>query len=493
MLDVVTRNPDWLPALLLLLPLSGLVALTVVPEKRVPLAALSLFLAGLLLSIALIAGVLSAYDAFEFRLHRSGMLPLGLLRADGMASAMLLCTAVILFVVCCYLVADGRTPATKPGSGARPFWLCLFGLWFGLGLVFLSTDLLTLYVGLEIVMLSMVPLLGIFQGEPVRAPAQRFLVMSTVGSVFTLCGMLSLLLGYGTLEFLALSQQPPHAPYAQIAVTLITIGLFFRAALFPVHTWLPAAHAGASAPASALLSTLVVTAAFIALVRIWVDAQPGVGTATAGQLLGVLGACAILLGSLMALRQEKLKTLVAYSTVAQLGFLLLTFPLASATRLGETVWTGGILQAISHAVAKAAMALAVGLVIRTIGHDRISELGGLARSMPLTVFAFAAAGMSLMGLPPSGGFVAKWLLLRGAIEGGQWWWGIVIISGGLLTGSYLYRVVSRALWMQGPAPVLKQPIDRRMECLVLALALISILIGLLRISDLQFVHIGREW
>ena len=148
----------------------------------------------------------------------------------------------------------------------------------------------------------------------------------------------------------------------------------------------------------------------------------------AAQLLAALGAAAILFGSVLALRQARLKLLIAYSTVAQIGYLFLMFPLvagAATPRLGAVAWTGGVLQPISHAFAKAAMFMAAGLIAEALGHDRIAELGGVGRALPMSVFAFGLAGLSLMGLPPSGGFVAKWLLLTAgrsttANGGGRW-------------------------------------------------------------------------
>ena len=138
-----------------------------------------------------------------------------------------------------------------------------------------------------------------------------------------------------------------------------------------------------------------------------------------------------------------MKLLIAYSTVAQIGYLFLMFPLASSalTRQprGNVAWTGGWIQLFSHAFAKAAMFMAAGLIAEALGHDRIADLDGIGRALPMTVLAFGIAGISLMGVPPSGGFVAKWLLLIASAQEGQWWWALVIIIGGLLAGAYVIR------------------------------------------------------
>ena len=280
-------------------------------------------------------------------------------------------------------------------------------------------------------------------------------------------------------------------PAARIALGLMTAGLLAKMALFPLHLWLPPAHAGAPPAASAILSALVVKGPFVLIVRLWLDALPGLATPAAAQSLAALGAAGIVFGSVLALRQARLKLLVAYSTVAQIGYLFLAFPLASATQIGSAAWTGGILQAVSHAFAKAAMFLAAGVIAKALGHDRIEGLAGVGRALPKTLFAFGLAGLSLMGLPPSGGFTAKWLLLRAAIDGGQWWWALVIVTGGMFTGGYLFRVVARALAATGEAPVLRCAVPRHQEVIALALALLSVAIGLLPLASLGLVQIGR--
>ena len=172
---------------------------------------------------------------------------------------------------------------------------------------------------------------------------------------------------YGTLDIVLLSARIRPSPIAWAAATLMTVGLLAKTALFPLHLWLPPAHAGAPAPASAVLSALVVKGSFILVVRLWFDVMPGLLTGAAAQILAALGAAAIVFGSVLALRQARLKMLIAYSTVAQIGYLFLMFPLAGGRRrLRLGAWTGGILQAISHACAKAAMFMAAGLIAEAL-------------------------------------------------------------------------------------------------------------------------------
>src|SRR5262249_42851697 len=156
--------------------------------------------------------------------------------------------------------------------------------------------------------------------------------------------------------------------------------LLAKTALFPLYLWLPPAHAGAPSAASAILSALVVKASFFIAVRLWFDVMPGLPGFAAAQLLGGLGAAAIIFASIIALRQERLKLLIAYSTLAQIGYLFLMFPLAFQAETGQFergdgALAGGFLQAISHATAKAAMFMAAGGIYAALGRDRITGLG----------------------------------------------------------------------------------------------------------------------
>jgi multicomponent Na+:H+ antiporter subunit D len=198
------------------------------------------------------------------------------------------------------------------------------------------------------------------------------------------------------------------------AVALMSTGLLAKTALMPLHLWLPPAHGGAPAPASAVLSALVVKGSFFLLFRLWLDLVPDLPALNVGLLLGGLGVFAIVLGNLMALMQARLKLLVAYSTLAQLGYLFLLFPLASGTSGGPAA-TAALLQVCSHALAKASLFLMAGRILASFGHDRLADLGGFGRAMPLTLLVLLLAGLALVGLPPSGGYLVK--SLYGAAAG----------------------------------------------------------------------------
>jgi multicomponent Na+:H+ antiporter subunit D len=197
----------------------------------------------------------------------------------------------------------------------------------------------------------------------------------------------------------------------------------------------------------------------------------------------------------MALRQMRLKLLIAYSTVAQIGYLFLMFPLAIRPETGHpwstTAWTGGVLQAISHAFAKAAMFMAAGLIAEALGHDRIERLAGAGRALPITVFALGLRGLSLMGLPPNGGFIAKAMLLTAAVSEGQWWWAVVVLAGGLLAGGYVFLVLARALTDPIEPLRLSATVSVRRQGVVLAVALCAIFLGFVPLRPWELLQIGR--
>ena len=270
------------------------------------------------------------------------------------------------------------------------------------------------------------------------------------------------------------------------AVGLMTAGLALKAALFPLHFWLPRAHAAAPTPVSALLSALVVKAPLYVLLRLWLGPFATVPAAV-GELLGLLGAAAILWGSVQALRQQRLKLLIAYSTVAQVGYLFLFFPLADAKSVPGAI----VLFIVGHALAKAAMFLAAGNVLHALGHDRIAELDRVAGRLPLSLAAFGVAGVCIVGLPPSGNFAAKWLLADAAFDSGSWWWAVVIIVGSLLSAAYVFRVVGHAFTPQH-VDERRTSVSTPKAWVPFTLALLAVSAGLVASPLLRLVAVGVE-
>jgi formate hydrogenlyase subunit 3/multisubunit Na+/H+ antiporter MnhD subunit len=364
------------------------------------------------------------------------------LRADALSAVLLVLTALVALAASVYATAYFAHPASK--TRFWPLWLLL---WTALNALLLAGDLFNLYVTLELLGLAAVALAALGGKRAALEAALRYLLVGLLGSMAYLAGVALLYVGYGSLDLPTVGAALHPEPTAWLALALMTGGLLLKTALFPLHFWLPPAHANAPAPVSAALSALVVKAGFYLVLRLWLDLFPAVITPAAAQLLGVLGAAAVLWGSWQALQAERLKLLAAYSTVAQLGYLFLGLALLLELPHGaarDALFGGLVVLALTHGFAKAGLFLAVGVVQKRAGHDRIAELGGTAQRLPATVFAIALAGVALIGLPPSGAFLGKWQLLASAFALGHWLWLLVIATGSLLAAAYMFRVLGHA-------------------------------------------------
>jgi formate hydrogenlyase subunit 3/multisubunit Na+/H+ antiporter MnhD subunit len=480
--QAVTSSGGLLLVLAVLVPFIGVlvgIALRGAHARRVALLTLPI---GLVISLGIAAALLQTGGDLTYLLGGWAP-PLGVaLRADTVAAVMLVAVAVVVCGIALYACADFNPSEPARERAASTFWLLLLAVWGSLNLVFVSGDLFTLYVALELLTFAGVPLVCLDgRGDTLRA-ALRYLLFALLGSLLYLLGAVLLYGAYGTLDITLLRDVARPEPVTWVVLALATTGLLAKTALFPLHIWLPPAHAGAPAAGSAVLSALVIKGSWFLLIRLWFDALPGAVTFSAAQLLGALGAIAIVAGSVVALRQARLKLLVAYSTVAQIGYLFLMFPLAfdaSGTVLTHGgALTGGILQGISHATAKASMFMAAGIIYAALGHDRIADLAGVARALPVTVLTFLLAGIALMGVIPSGAYLAKKLFLAAAADSGQWWWTIVLQGGAAFTAGYVVLVLVNVLRRPGAAsPVIKR-VSAVSQYAALVLALCSLLLAL---------------
>jgi multicomponent Na+:H+ antiporter subunit D len=480
----------------------------VIPLAAAVIAAVGGRRIGAACALAGSAGTLAVAVALAMRVRARGVAveqaiggwdaPLGIvLRADGTAAVMLVLVGIVATAATAYAIRSipvSEAGGWSPARGFWPLWLLLIA---GLAGLLLTRDLFNVFVALELVTLSAVGLVLVAGGADALTGSLRYLLAAWFGSSLYLLAVAVAYGAFGTLDMVALSETVTPGTPATVALALATAGLAVKAALFPAHFWLPRAHASAPPPVSAMLSALVVTAAFVVAARLWSEAFAAAATPAAGLVVGVLATAGIAWGSLLALRQARLKPLIAYSTVGQMGYLFLLIPLAAVplATAGPPVagaidgWRGGMFYALSHGVAKAALFLAVGSIAAALGSDRLEDMGGIAARLPVTTFAFALAGITLVGLPPSGGFVAKWYLVTSAIRGGQPWWAVVVLGGSLLTAIYLLAVLRRAFAEPSPSatPV---SVPRLMEASALALAVLSIVLGLRPAEALDLFAIG---
>ncbi len=405
--------------------------------------------------------------------------PLGIeLRVDGLAVTFLLLTTLVASG--CGIHAGIYLKPDKPWQ--RYFWPLYWFLWAGLNTVWIGGDLFNLYVGLELISLAAVGLVALGgQAEALRA-ALRYLLAALLGSMVYLLGVALIYGQFGTLSLAEVAHQVRLMGQAELmrpALVLMLVGLALKTALFPLHGWLPPAHGIAKSPVSALLSALVVKASFYIAARIWLETGEAVASQWMAQLIGALGAAAVIWGSWLAWCQPRLKQVVAYSSVAQIGYLFLLFPLTYGVDASVSLQAqqGITLQVISHALAKSAMFLAAGNLILAVGNNRVDALAGVSHFLPFSLFSFGLAGVSLMGLPPSGGFAAKWMLLQASMASGQWWWILVLVGGGLLSAAYVFRIYRASFLERDEKDHFYHP-DRRLEVVAMLLAVASLGLGL---------------
>ncbi|TXH15895.1 complex I subunit 5 family protein [Azospira oryzae] len=397
--------------------------------------------------------------------------PLGIdLAVDGLSAAMLLLTQCVALPLAIYARSYFKT-----GDPAGVwFWPLMGFLVAGLNALFVSADLFNIYVTLELVGLAAVALVAAGGGAQQVAAALRYLFATLVGSGAYLLGVALLYGAYGTVSIATLmplvTADAPRLVW--IASGLMVAGLMLKTALFPFHFWLPPAHGGAPAPVSALLSALVVKASFYLILRLWLGPLQALLPAFAWGM-ALLGAAAIFWGSWQAIRAVRLKHLIAYSTVAQLGYLFLIFPLLT----NPTALKAGVMQIFAHGLAKAGMFAAAGVMIKATGQDTVAGLAGAVERLPVTLFAFGLAGMTLMGLPPSSGFLAKWQIIEAALAQGYWIIAVVALAGGLLAAVYVFRVLRQA-FMLAPEGRAVAAVPRALEWSAFALAAASVLLGL---------------
>ena len=478
----------------LVVPLAGAVAALLAGRRGAVAAGLLTSALGVPAALALAGAVLAG--GMQRVAVGGWAVPLGIeLRADGLAAAMLLMTAVIGAGIAVYAwryfgaaghhaqhdphdLPAGLSAPAAPASTQWLFWPVWLLAWGALNALYLSGDLFNLYVTLELLGLAAVALVAL-AGAGAAAAALRYLLLALLGSMLYILGVELLYAAHQTMDLLQLRERLQPGLSVWLAAALMTTGLLVKTAIFPLHFWLPPAHGSAPAPVSAALSALVVKAGFYLLARLWLDlfgALPGAGVVPA--LLGALGACAVLWGGVQALRQTRLKAMIAYSTVAQLGYLMIALLLASGAGGAAAGAAGGamhaaVLLAASHAAAKASMFMCAGSLLAAYGHDRIDAMAGFGTRLPITATAFALAALSLVGLPPTGGFVGKFALVEAAVRAGAWWAVAVVLAGSLLAAAFLFHALSRA-FADAPADKVSAAVPAAPQLAALALALVAV-------------------
>lgn len=442
--DLFTDQAVALPAAVAL-PLLGMGAVLVLRHRPVAREVASV-LCGVALAVVVLSLWPVASDGLRFELWNwlPGLTleftlePLGLL----FASVAAVLWPVTTVYAAGYLRADGEHGQTR--------FFAFFALtiaaamWIGL-----SGNLITLFVGYEIMTLATWPLVAHKGDANARRGARTYVVVLLVTSIgLLLPAIVWTWLLAGSTEFrpggLLAGTAGPAVLTVLFALFLLGTG---KAALMPVHRWLPAAMV-APTPVSALLHAVAVVKAgvFTVLkVAVYVFGLDTLRDTGAAEPMMWLAAFTLLAAAVVAVRSDNLKRRLAYSTVSQLAYIVLAVTLAR-----DVAVAGGALHLVTHAVGKITLFLCAGAIYVTAHRTRVSELDGLGRAMPWTFAAFLAASISIIGLPPLGGTWSKWLLLLGTVEAGQAVMLVVLLVGSLLALAYLMPIPVRA-FLRPPA------------------------------------------
>ena len=448
---------DQLPVLVILIPFLTAPLLVLLGSRRLawPLAfaaSLGAFAVSVLLLMQAIDGTVISYQiggwapplGIEYRVDAADALVL--LIVSGIASVVLPYTRVSIL---------SEIPERHIVLFYALLMLCLTGL---LG-VTVTGDAFNLFVFLEISSLSTYVLvsLGSYRDKRALTTAFNYLVMGTIGATFYVIGIGFLYMMTGTLnmaDLATLIMENGSNRTIEAGFAFIVVGIGLKVAIYPLHLWLPNAYTYAPSAVSAFLAATATKVAVYVLLRMLYSVfRPGYGfeEAILTYMIMPLALVGMFAGSFIAIFQNNFKKMLAYSSIAQIGYMLLGISL-----LSETGLTAAIVHLFNHAITKATLFMAVGAYVLRSGGSYYKNLLGMGRVMPWTTAAAMIGGLSLIGVPGTAGFISKWLLVQAALEQGLWWLALLIVASSLLAVVYVWRGVE-TLYLPPPA----DDVDRR--------------------------------
>lgn len=363
--------------------------------------------------------------------------------------------------------AAAEVPAEQRYLFYTMFCLCLAGL---LGMA-ITGDAFNFFVFLEIASLSTYVLIALGRDRRALMASYQYLLLGTVGATLIVIGVGILYLLTGTLNMADLGQRLPQlggSRPALAALAFLTVGLFLKAAVFPLHAWLPNAYAYAPSPVSVLLAGTATKVSIYALLRFYFSvfgSHTVVERLPLDEMLVALAIAAMVIPSAVAVYQRDFKRMLAYSSVGQIGYIILGVGLATQTGLAA-----GIVHLFNHGITKAALFVFAGAIAWRAGTTDLERLAGLAKRMPLTCAGIVVGGLSLVGVPAFAGFVTKWHLVIGALEAELVWVAFTPVASSLIALAYVWRFVEIAYLRDlhpGLARVREAPLELLLPGLVL--------------------------
>lgn len=382
-------------------------------------------------------------------------------RIDQLNALLLLIITAISTVV--LLAADTSIRDELPENRYTLFYvlymLCMAGL---LGIV-ATGDAFNVFVFLEISSLSAYALIALGKDRRALWASYQYLIMGTIGATFILIGIGMMYQMTGTLNMDDLSRRLPEVAQTRTvfaAFAFVIVGICLKLAMFPLHLWLPNAYAYAPSMVTTFLAATATKVAIYLLIRFTFSVfglSFSFTTLPLQVLFLVLGLSGIFAGSIKAIYQQNVKHLFAYSSIAQIGYMIVGYSISTTTGLMAT-----LLHLFNHALMKGALFLALGAVMYRIGSVRLEQFHGLGRQMPYTMAAIVIGGLSLIGVPLTVGFVSKWYLVMASLENGWWPVAILILLGSLLAIVYVWRIVEVAYFeppREDSTPVNEAPLS----------------------------------
>ena len=365
---------------------------------------------------------------------------------DGLSLFMAIIIAGIGSLVAIYSIVY-----MQPKNGLTQYYTLLLLITTGMMGIVLTGDIFNLYVFLEITCISAYALVAFERRWESIEASMKYLIIGSIGTsiillaialTYGLAGSLNIAHLIGRLAAIMSAGQPPPTVIVLI-IALFVAGFCIKSAVVPLHAWLADAHPAAPSPISALLSGVVVTIGVYGMLRI---VYMMFGVLAIGILLSVLGLVSMTVGGLMALVQRDIKRLIAYSTVTQMGYILLGVGLGTATGI-----QGGLFHLFNNALMKALLFMCAGAIVYRVGTRNLDELGGLYRNMPVTTSVFAIGALAVAGVPPLNGFASKWTIYVAGIEAGRPEFVAVAVIISVLTLAYFLKVLAFAFLGQRPA------------------------------------------
>jgi multicomponent Na+:H+ antiporter subunit D len=359
---------------------------------------------------------------------------------DYLSAFVLVIVSFISFVMSVYAKSSIELELNKDRITAfySIYMLFVTGL---MGIV-ITGDIFNLYVFLEISSLAGYALVAVGRHREAVVASYNYLILGTVAATFILLGVGYLYMATGTLNMADLRERLPEIYSSRVVLTafaFFTVGLSLKLALFPLHAWLPNAYTYAPSVVSAVMSAVTTKVGAYALFRIMFTVfkvEFSLEVVPVASILIILAFVAIIVGSVLAISQTNIKRMLAYSSVAQIGYIVLGAAIAN-----QTAMTGGLMHILNHALMKGALFLVVGIVIYRTGIEEIAGLKGMGKKLPLSMAAFTVGGLSMIGIPLTVGFVSKWYIAIGALMADMWYLIPVIIMSSLLTAVYFWRII----------------------------------------------------